>query len=310
MPNLSTQQSRAGVGDEPHATRVVVVRDAPRSVRLSDEPSRFGARTLFWAAIATGFVALLWMTGHLGERLGLAAALGTPALSLSTDGGLAAGVRMLLAVPRTILEMASAEPLLLAPAFVLVSIPAGALAVAKPRVPGGAPTSRLALAWSKLGLVAACLAWVAILAWIALPARLATLASLPLDRAEYSEWSRSLASIAGADAFAFVASVLWLVLLFRLPLPRIAIALASVAGFAASVAAWFALAASAGLADGVALPRPVVHEGREVRLVVGEMHGRSLVVTREESPALVLRDTPGSSLDAPRSISAWMREAR
>lgn len=304
MANLSAPANRA---DEPRATRVVVVRDAPRSVRPIDEPSRFGANTLFWTAIAAGFIGLLWLTGHLGERLGFAAALGLPELVVSTDAGLSAGVRTLVALPRLVIAMAKAEPLYLVPAFVLVSIPAAALAVAKPRIRGGPPVTPLTLAWSRLGLVAACLVWVGLLAWLAWPTRLDSLSPLPLDRYDIGRWTRAVAAIAGADFFAWAASLLWLVLLFRMPLPRATIGLAAVLGFVASAATWVGFATSAGVDDGLRIPRPVATAARDEYLLVGSLAGKAVLLSGDPVPSLVAAEEPRLRLVEVRSLADWLK---
>ena len=105
-------------------------------------------------------------------------------------------------------------------------------------MPGGPRPSQLAATFAWLGIVAAGLVWCGLVTWIAWPDRLRGLTELPLDRAQYLAWSQSLAGTVGFDAFALVASVLWLVLIFRMPLPRVAFAFAAVAGFIATYVCW------------------------------------------------------------------------
>lgn len=283
MPNLTPSSSGR---DDPPATRVIVVRDAPRSVRPGDEPSRFGARIGFWTSIGAGIVAAIWLTGHLGESLGFARALGMPMVATSDDAGLVAGVRILLTMPLRIFEMTMVDPLRLAAAFVLVSLPAAGLAAARPRVPGGPRPSKLAHTFAVLGVIGASLVFIIIIAWIAWPDRRAALASAPFDRDAFAAWLASATATAGFDALAFLAGVLWLILLFRLPLPRVVTGAASVPGCVAAFAAWTGLATSNGLVDGCTLRRPVVvwSMGRDLPFT----HERTASGVRDPSEVLLL----------------------
>jgi hypothetical protein len=294
----------------------VVVRDDPsrlfKSIRPNDDTSRFGVRTGFWASIGIGAIAFLWLTGHVGETLGFARALGAPELMTSNDHGLVAGMRMTLAAPLRIFEMALADPMRLPIAFILIAIPAAGLSVSRPRAPGGPKTSKLALTFGWMGFVTACLMWALLVTWVVLPLRRAPLAAIPLIRADFALWSVDLAASAGLDAFAFVSSMLWLVLLFRLPVPRLAIAFASAGGFLATFVTWNGFAISSGIADGVRLVRPTIttfnadHQ-TSTNLLVGTIQGRTTVLTNGESPALMGIPAPEFLVEGRSSMSAWMQ---
>jgi len=322
----SNDPKHSGAHNEPPLTRIVVVRDDPtrlfRSVRPHDDTSRFGVRTGFWTAVTAGAIVLLWLSGHIGESLGFARVLGAPDLVSSTDHGLASGVRMALAAPMRVFEMAMADPMRLAAAFVLVSIPAASLSIARPRVPGGPKPTKLATTFAWLGLIAASLVWIMMVTWIALPARRAALSALPLDRSLFMSWSADLAATAGFDAFAFVASVLWLVLLFRLSLPRVATNFAGVVGFLATFVTWTGFATSNGIADAIKLKRPAVTVlGLDLTsspsLLVGTIHGRTTVLTSgldrnsitdgRGSPALMAIPAPEFLLGERQSIAEWLK---
>ncbi len=315
MPNLqpSSGSKRTPSADGP-VTRVVVVRDGgPRSVRASDEPSRFGARTGFWTAVGAGTVGFLWLTGHVGESLGFARAIGVEELLGSADAGLTTGIRMVLLIPLRIFEMGLVDPLRMLAGFAALAVPAAGLAVARPRVPGGPPLTALARGFSTIGLVAAALVFALLIAWCALPGRHATLSAAPLERELFGPWLDAASAIAGFDALAIVAGVLWLVLLFRMPLPRVALAGCAVAGFIAIFATWVSFAVSNGVVDGCRRERPVLltlvsaDASTAPSLVLGTMHGRTCVLGSTERPRPMAISAPDFAITDRSSLAAWMR---
>jgi hypothetical protein len=323
MPNLTTPSSpkRPSSADGP-ITRVVVVREGAerftKHVRHNEEPSRFGARTGFWSAIGFGTIASLWITGHLGETLGMARSLGLDELVSSTDHGLTAGVRMALAVPLRIFEMAMVDPFRLVAACALIAVPAAGLAVAKPRVPGGPAPSKLAAGFSVMGLIASGLVFAALVAWIAWPGRRGTLGLAPFDRTSFGTWLADVQAVAGFDALALLAAVLWLVLLFRLPLPRIAITFGAVAGFIATFATWAGFAVSNGIVDGCTRARPVIitlpglAEGNITSatprsLLIGTLHGKTTAMGSGERPVPMGLSAPEFIVIERSTLAAWMK---
>ena len=324
MPNLtpSTPPQRSNRPQQAASiTRVVVVRDdgpaGAKHVRHNEEPSRFGARTGFWSAIGLGTVAFLWLTGHFGETLGFATSLGLDDLVSSNDHGLAAGVRVVLGVPLRIFEMTMVDPFRFVAACALIAIPAAGLAVAAPRVPGGPSPSKLAGGFSWMGVVVGTLVFAGLIAWIAWPGRRATLGIAPLDRAAFGGWLADARAVAGFDALAFVAGILWLVLLFRMPLPRLAVRLAAPLGFVASFAAWTGFTVSNGVVDGCTHQRPVIVTLANVSaddaaplprsLLLGTLHGRSTVMGAGERPAPMALGVPEFFVNDRSSLEAWMR---
>ncbi|MFO0828027.1 MAG: hypothetical protein U0572_07735 [Phycisphaerales bacterium] len=325
MANLAKQSSpnprdaaKRGPHGEPPPTRIVVVRDdaarLPKNVRPVDDASRFGVRTGFWTSIAVGSVVFLWLSGHVGETLGFARVVGAPELVSSNDQGFVTGVRMALAAPLRIFEMALADPMRLAAAFVLVSLPAAGLSVARPRVVGGPAPSKLATTFAWLAIIAAYLVWTLVVTWIALPARRAGLASMPFDRTTFSSWSTELAATAGFDAFAFISSVLWLVLMFRLPLPRVTVTFAAVTGFVATFVTWTGFAVSNGIADALKSEHPVVTalatETPAQSLLIGSIQGRVAVLTASDPPAVMAISAPEFIVGDRRSVEDWMKPAK
>lgn len=319
MPNLTTSSGghrKSGAPSEPPPTRIVVVRDDAarvfKSVRPGDDPSRSGVRIGFWTSMAVALIAYLWMTGHVGETHGFARAIGLPELSTSSDLGLVTGLRMTLAAPLRVFEMTFADPLRLAAAFVLVSIPAAGLAVSSPRVPGGPRPPPVAITFAWLGLVAACVAWALMVTWIVVPMRRAGLVHMPFDRADFPAWSRALAATAGSDAFAFLSSVLWLVLLFRLPLPRLARSAAGSAGFIATFVIWTGFATSNGIADGLSRGRSVIATPTDTtsRLLLGNV-GPRLSVLGAGNPAVVSSlPAPEFVVDGHTTLAEWLSAER
>lgn len=323
MPNLtpSSGQKRPSPADGA-ITRVVVVRENPervtKSVRANEDPSRMGARTGFWSAIGFGTITFLWLTGHFGESLGFARALGMPELVVSSDQGLSAGVRMLLLVPLRIFEMAMVDPMRLAAAFAVITVPAAGLSVARPRVPGGPPNSKMATGLSGMALVAAAIVFTLLVTWIAWPGRRATLGLAPMDRAGFGPWLDAATAVAGFDALALVAGILWLVLLFRLPLPRVAVAFGAVAGFIAVFATWTGFTTSNGLVDGCTQERPVIvtlpsanseaaAASSAASLLLGTVHGKTSVMGSGERPAPLVLPAPEFVVSDRMSLATWMR---
>jgi hypothetical protein len=278
--------------DEPNATRVVIVREGgPRSVRHADEPSRFGARVGFWSAIGLGAITFLWCSGHLGE-VAFARAIGLPELVPSDDRGFASGVRMVLAVPMRIYEMTLAQPMALAAAFVLIAVPAGGLAVAAPKIPGAPPPSKLAATFAHLGLVASAAVFAILIAWFAWPSRSDALATAPLN-AGFRAWLDGATIVAGLDALGFAAAVLWLVLLFRMPLAKPIIGGVAVAGFIAAFAGWASFAGSNGVAAGMRSERAVVSAADDPgteRLLLGTVGGGRATLALGEPVSLIVSD--------------------
>ncbi|MBL9120425.1 MAG: hypothetical protein JNL80_10985 [Phycisphaerae bacterium] len=326
MPNLtpSTPSRRPKAPDAP-ITRVVVVREGDRAskhVRENELPSHFGARTGFWSAIGAGTIVFLWITGHLGESLGFARSLGIDDLLTSADQGLAAGVRMVLAVPLRIFEMTMVDPFRLIAACALIAIPASGLAVSAPRVPGGPAPSKLAQGFSIMGLITAGIVFAILITWIAWPGRRETLVLAPFDRAQFGPWLASVQAVAGFDALALVSAVLWLVLLFRLPLPRIAISFGAVAGFMAAFATWTGFAVSNGIVDGCTRDRPVIMTlvglaatpadpsstgAAPTSLLLGTVHGKSTVMGSGERPQPLALDAPEFAVSERATLERWMR---
>jgi hypothetical protein len=144
-----------------------------------------------------------------------------------------------------------------------------------------------------------------------LPSRRAGLIELPLDRATFSTWASDLAATSGFDAFAFVASALWLVLLFRLPLPKVAVAFAAVAGFVATFVTWTGFATSNGISDAINRERAtvtlltVIDAGSS--LAIGSVDDRLAIATDADRPTLMAVPAPEFAITGRSSLATWMK---
>ncbi len=75
-------------------TRVLLVRQPVKSVRRSDEPDRSSFRLAIGVIVAVGVVAVVWLMGYVGYRLGFAPLVRVPELLGEPGGGLATGTLM------------------------------------------------------------------------------------------------------------------------------------------------------------------------------------------------------------------------
>ena len=85
-------------------------------------------------------VALVWLLGHVGFRLGFAQVIEVTDLRGEFDDGLIAGVIMLIKAPALVIKAGVAQPVWLMVGFLMIAIPAAGLSAARPRVPRGEPS--------------------------------------------------------------------------------------------------------------------------------------------------------------------------
>jgi len=269
--------------------KVIVLRQTVRSVRPEDEPTRAAFRLGLTCACAAGAIAVVWVLGHIGFRLGAAPALGVPELLAEPGEGLATGTAALLRMPLAIFRLAVHEPLLIVLAFAALSIPAAGLAATRPLRPGGPPPrpgiTALATIAATMGLAIA----VALVAWTLSPWREAALMPLPSETAALAEWADAIDRIAGVDTLAMIVLVLWCVLIPRLPTPRWLTVLAMVLALFASAIVLVGTAISTATAAHAHLPRSVV------RLDTG---ATATLVGYTRGHVVLLRDVDGTAMIA------------
>ena len=94
-------------------TKLLVVRQAAKSVRHRDQPDRTPMRLAIGVIVTIGVIGAVWLMGYLGFRLGFAPIVGVPELMGGPGGSLAIGTMMLIRIPAVILQAGMAEPELL-----------------------------------------------------------------------------------------------------------------------------------------------------------------------------------------------------
>lgn len=295
----STALTRGATRGTAPRTRVVLVRQPVKSVRPMDHPDR-APFALALAAIATaGGVGAVWLLGHLGFRLGWATLVRLPGLSDDPFGALATGVLLLLSLPHAVITAGLAGPEMLMLGFALIAVPAAALGAAKPRTPGGPRPAPVVTFFATFAAALAGVNAMAVVAWVVSPQRLARLGELPLLPEDVTGWGADLEVAAGLDTLVFAAAVLWVVLIFRLPVVRWLRVLAAVAAIFALAVITVALAASAAAAVQARTPRPVAHAADsgpiEGRLLLGTVAGRPALLSVEER--VVVIDLPADRPD-------------
>ena len=218
----------------PPRTKILVVRSAGggvKSVRRSDEADRTPLRLAIGVIVAVGVVAVVWLMGYMGFRLGFAPLVRTPQLLGEPGRGLATGVIMLVSIPKVIIFAGIAKPTWLMLGFVLITIPAAGLSAARPRIPGGPEPTPAGAVFSYAGAVGAAVNAFIVIWWTASATRNNRIGELPFDPAALvtdatgaqtdtvTAWLGNLRMIAGLDVLAVVAATVWVVLVMRLAIP-------------------------------------------------------------------------------------------
>lgn len=276
MPNISpTSRSpiAPGAGVAPRS-RMLVVRRPVKTVRVQEHRDPTPVRLAIGVITAVGVLAIVTIMGLLGDRLGYAHSVRVPGLVYGAGApgqGLATGILILIAIPKMVFAAGLAEPLWLMLGFAAIAVPAAGLSAAKPRRPGTArPKQELeAIAYSAAGLgvvFSALLIW-----WTGCGFRLGLFRLLPDDPTLAAAWRRDLQLAAGLDVFALVAAALWVVLLFRLPVPTWLRALSASAAFFALVVVMVATSITGAAATQAGASRALcLREGDATpRLVLG-----------------------------------------
>ena len=168
--------------------------------------------------VAVGVIALVWLMGYLGYRLGFAGLIRVPDLIGEPGSGLATGAMIVIGIPRMVVSAGLEHPIALFLGFTAIAIPAGALGAARPTVPGGPRHKPAVTLIANIGATAAMLAGAGLIWWTSSPARLDLLQALPADPAGAEMWRAGVETAAGLDVLGMVAAALWLVLVYRLPI--------------------------------------------------------------------------------------------
>lgn len=272
----------------PSKSRLVLVRPpsgGSRTVR-AEQPSIQKPGGIYIGVItALGIIALVWLMGYLGFRLGFAMLVGVPELIGEPGAGLATGTMIVISVPRVIIAAGLSEPIWLLLGFLMISAPAGGLAAAKPVVPGGPKLNPVYTAIASTAAAAAILCSAALVWWTSSAARSELLVGLPAEPAAAEAWLNGLRTAAGLDVLAIVAAALWLVLVFRLPIPTWYRVLTASIGFFTLCVVTVAFAISAGAAAQVDMVRS--------QAMIAEADGRDCLIigsTPHHTAALFIED--------------------
>lgn len=309
MGNLT----RTSKSTQREQTRVIVVRQPVKSVRAGEQRDPLPIKLAIGAMAVLGGAAVIWLIGYTGFHLGFAPLLGI-SLDLPPGGGLIAGFRTLFAIPGAVLYAAMLDPMWLLIGFLMIAIPGGGLAAAKPASPGGPQPPVLTVVFSFTGAVAAMVASAALFWWVASPLRGALLTPLPLSGVAIDTWMDSLRLAAALDAMGVIVATLWVVLVARLTVPLWMRALATCAAYASLVMMILAVAASAGALSQTSINRPIVAGNVPgTRLILGESGGRLVMLAEEAPGAAVLRLTHAGDdarIFGTESMYAFIRRQR
>lgn len=277
-------------------TRLLIVRQPVKSVRASDHPDPLPLRLAIGVIVALGATATVWALGWMGLRLGFASVIGLPELNAGPGESLRSGVMMLLTIPLVVLRMAIMAPIGLMICFLLIAVPAGGLAAARPHAPGGPRPHALTVVFSFAGAIAAALFAAGTVWWLDSDLRGSGLGEMPVIPSELADWLQALQFVAGMDALLVVAAAVWVVLVMRLSVPRWLRALSASAMYIGLVIMTAGAAMSCGAATHMTLPRTLLAHDAEMtslQLVIGRSLDRLAVLNvRDEMVQIELIEPP------------------
>lgn len=313
MPDLSRPTSKPAPNSG-EKQKVILLRQPVKSVRASDMPDRAPVRLAFVALTVAGSVGLIWLMGHLGYRLGYAPAVWVPELLAEPGEGLATGANLLISTPALIFSAGLDAWLALMVWFVVIALPASAIAAVRRRAPGGPPPSRGEAALTMLGSLLAIVAALGISAWTLSSWRRESLGPLPGLLADVSGWSSDVNVTAGLDAMSLLAALLWLTLATRFSLARWLRMLCIIPLSFAVAATGLSLAISAGIASQASAPRSLVHlpdgESADPYLLLGYTREHCAVVgVVDQTIRVWLVDRPAEMAVLERiSLVEWLEQ--
>ena len=257
--------------------------------------------------VAIGVVALVWLMGYLGYRLGFAGLIRVPDLVGEPGSGLATGAMIVIGIPRMIVSTGLQQPIALFVGFVAIAVPAGALGAARPTVPGGPRHKPAVTLIANIGATTAMLAGAGLIWWTSSPARLDFLQALPSDPASAEAWRAGVESAAGLDVLGTVAAALWLVLVYRLPIALWFRALAASAAFFTLVVMIVAMSISNGAAAHLAS----VRSHGTITTASGATDGAArLVIGSTPHHTVTLVTMSGTAMIELRSLDETVRVSR
>ncbi|MFK7960542.1 MAG: hypothetical protein AB8G96_08445 [Phycisphaerales bacterium] len=289
---------------------------APVRRRIAAPPDRLPVRLAIGLTVAVGVIAVCWLLGAIGHRLGFAMAMRVPELDTGGTRALATGVMMFVSLPQIIFEAGLRQPFWLLAGFLLISVPASSLAAAAPRKPGAPPPNPVYAAMANIGASAAMLNAIGMLWWTGSSVRTGFMRPMPMDPAAASTWPNDVATAAGLDVLAVVAASLWVVLVMRLPIATWLRALAASACYFALVVVVIAMSISAATASQVSAQRAVVvasdaPAGTVPVLLIGRAGDReAILVSTPRGLEVSLREPPpGLRVVGRASIADVARDA-
>jgi len=266
-------------------TRVLVVGHGSRSVRPSDVGPPRASRLALVCAITAGSVMLVWIFGLLGFQLGFAPATRVPGLLMEPSGALASGAIMIVTIPHCILDAGLAAPLPLMGILLLLALPAGAIVAARPSTPGGPRLKPAAMTLASTGAALAMVSAIAAIAWTGVADRTSRLASIPEQSHEVEAWFHGVRAAAGFDLAVTCGLILFIILLFRLPVALWMRALGlSVTGFGLAVT-MTATCASLGTAAHMGAAHAIVQlNSGEQAMILGHTRQQTAVLVIDWQP--------------------------
>jgi hypothetical protein len=275
---------------------VLLVRQPVKSVRKSDEADRAALQLAIGVITALGIIAVVWIMGYLGYRLGFADLVRVRELQLDLGGGLTVGTMMLISIPRVIVQAGVANPELLMVGFAAIAIPAASLGGIKPSAPGGPRPKPAVVVLSFAGAAFAVVNSLMLIGWTVSPFRNERMRELPVRPEEAMQWLADLQLVGGLDVLGTIAAALWVVVAMRLTIPLWLRGLSASACFFALVVVAVAMSMSNATVSQLTADRSVFFlddNSLEARLMLGNTsHSIATLNMRDSRSYVELRARP------------------
>ena len=293
---------------------MVVVRQPVKSVLDADRADPLPVRLAIGVISAIGVIAVVWLLGYLGYRLGFAKLVNVPELVGHPGNGFLTGVLMLIGVPGVILEAGIEQPMWLMAGFALIALPAAGLSSARSYPRGGPRIPKPVQVIAYTGAVFAGLNAIALLWWTISSFRLGLVQGLPSEPAGGAQWLANLEIVAGLDVLAVIVAALWVVLSLRLPVAVWAKSLAATVSMFALVVVAVAMSITNASVAQATMPRSLCMLGDEtggLRLLMGTtpQHTVTLVIYDDSETFMELRNHPDAILVRGRQSLASFLDA-